>query len=194
MAKRVGINGFGRIGRNFFRAFLDKDPGIEIVAVNDLGRARRAGAPAALRLDARPVSDNEVEVADGEIYVDGNDFRVLAERDPAELPWRDIGVDVVVESTGFFTDRDRRLAAPHGRREARSSSRRPRTIPTSRSSSASTTTRTTRSGTTSSRTRPARRTRWRRWRRSCATLRDQARLHDHRPRLYDGAAVQDRLR
>jgi glyceraldehyde 3-phosphate dehydrogenase len=105
MAKRVGINGFGRIGRNFFRAYLDRDPGFEIVAVNDLA------APDVLahllhydsthgRLDA------EIEAGDGEITVDGNSLQVLAERDPAALPWRDLGVDVVVESTGLFTDRE----------------------------------------------------------------------------------------
>jgi len=105
MAKRVGINGFGRIGRNFYRAFLDKDPGFEIVAVNDL--AAPDVLAHLLRYDSTHGRlDNEVDVSDGEISVDGNAFRVLAERDPAALPWKDMEVDVVVESTGLFTNRE----------------------------------------------------------------------------------------
>jgi glyceraldehyde 3-phosphate dehydrogenase len=105
MAKRVGINGFGRIGRNFYRAFLDKDPGFEIVAVNDL--ASPDVLAHLLRYDSTHGRlDNQVEVSDGEISVDGNGFRVLAERDPSALPWKDMEVDVVVESTGLFTNRE----------------------------------------------------------------------------------------
>ena len=105
MAKRVGINGFGRIGRNFYRAFLDKDPGFEIVAVNDL--AAPDVLAHLLRYDSTHGRlDNEVDVSDGEISLDGNAFRVLAERDPAALPWKDMEVDVVVESTGLFTNRE----------------------------------------------------------------------------------------
>jgi len=105
MAKRVGINGFGRIGRNFYRAFLDKDPGFEIVAVNDL--AAPDVLAHLLRYDSTHGRlDNEVDVSDGEISVDGNAVRVLAERDPAALPWKDMEVDVVVESTGLFTNRE----------------------------------------------------------------------------------------
>ena len=105
MAKRVGINGFGRIGRNFYRAFLDKDPGFEIVAVNDL--AAPDVLAHLLRYDSTHGRlDNEVDVSDGEISVDGNAFRVLAERDPSALPWKDMEVDVVVESTGLFTNRE----------------------------------------------------------------------------------------
>ena len=105
MAKRVGINGFGRIGRNFYRAFLDKDPGFEIVAVNDL--AAPDVLAHLLRYDSTHGRlDNEVDVSEGEISVDGNAFRVLAERDPAALPWKDMEVDVVVESTGLFTNRE----------------------------------------------------------------------------------------
>jgi glyceraldehyde 3-phosphate dehydrogenase len=105
MAERVGINGFGRIGRNFYRAFLDKGPGFEIVAVNDL--AAPDVLAHLLRYDSThgPLHD-EVEVSDGDISVDGHTFRVLAERDPTALPWKDMDVDVVVESTGLFTDRD----------------------------------------------------------------------------------------
>ena len=105
MAKRVGINGFGRIGRNFFRAYLDRDPEFEIVAVNDL--AEPAVLAHLLHYDSThgPLQA-EIAVADGELTVDGQSLRVLAERDPAALPWRDLEVDVVVESTGLFTDRD----------------------------------------------------------------------------------------
>jgi glyceraldehyde 3-phosphate dehydrogenase (phosphorylating) len=105
MARRVGINGFGRIGRNFYRAFLDKDPGFEIVAVNDL--AAPDVLAHLLRYDSShgPL-DAEVEVSEGEISVDGKPLRVLAERDPSALPWKDMDVDVVVESTGLFTDRE----------------------------------------------------------------------------------------
>jgi len=105
MAKRVGINGFGRIGRNFFRAYLDRDPEFEIVAVNDL--AEPAVLAHLLHYDSThgPLQA-EIAVADGELTVDGKSLRVLAERDPAALPWRDLEVDVVVESTGLFTDRD----------------------------------------------------------------------------------------
>jgi glyceraldehyde 3-phosphate dehydrogenase len=105
MAKRVGINGFGRIGRNFYRAFLQKDPGFEIVAVNDLA------APDVLAHLLRYDSTHgrlhhEVTWTDGEISVDGKPFRVLAERDPTALPWKEMEVDVVVESTGLFTNRE----------------------------------------------------------------------------------------
>jgi glyceraldehyde 3-phosphate dehydrogenase len=105
MAKRVGINGFGRIGRNFFRAYLDRKPGFEIVAVNDLAEPEVLAH--LLRYDSThgPLAD-EVEVSDNEISVGGKSFRVLAERDPSALPWRDLGVDVVVESTGLFTNRE----------------------------------------------------------------------------------------
>jgi len=99
---KIGINGFGRIGRNFFRAALAKGSDLEIVAVNDLD------SPAALahllkydtvggRLDA------DVSVDGDTIVVNGKRIKVLAERDPAALPWRELGVDVVVESTGRFT-------------------------------------------------------------------------------------------
>jgi len=105
MAKKVGINGFGRIGRNFFRAYLDRDPGFEIVAVNDLAAPEVLSH--LLRYDSTHGRlDVEIESADGEISADGNSFRVLAEGDPAALPWKDMGVDVVVESTGLFTDRE----------------------------------------------------------------------------------------
>jgi|SRR5829696_1342784 len=105
MAQRVGINGFGRIGRNFYRAYLDKDPGFDIVAVNDLAAPDVLGH--LLRYDSTHGRlHEEVEISDGEISVGGKSFRVLAERDPSALPWKDMEVDVVVESTGLFTNRE----------------------------------------------------------------------------------------
>jgi glyceraldehyde 3-phosphate dehydrogenase len=109
MGVRVGINGFGRIGRNVFRAARDVDDGIEIVAVNDI---TDAGTLAHL-LDYDSVFGRypgSVAAGDGEIVVEGAPVKVFAERDPAKLPWRDLGVDVVIESTGLFTDRDKAAA------------------------------------------------------------------------------------
>src|SRR6266545_4771857 len=105
MAKKVGINGFGRIGRNFFRAYLDRKPGFEVVAVNDL--AAPDVLAHLLRYDSThgPLQ-GEVDTSENEISVDGSSFQVLAERDPSALPWKDMGVDVVVESTGLFTNRE----------------------------------------------------------------------------------------
>ena len=105
MATKVGINGFGRIGRNFYRAYLEKSPGFEVVAVNDL--ADPGVLAHLLKYDSTlGVLDSEVKAGDGEITVDGNSLAVLSERDPTALPWKDMGVDVVVESTGLFTDRE----------------------------------------------------------------------------------------
>src|SRR3954451_15981866 len=105
MAVRVGINGFGRIGRNVFRAAHESDADVEIVAVNDITDSRTLGH--LLKYDS--VFGNfkgEVSVGDDGLTVDGREVKVLAERDPSALPWGDIGVDVVIESTGFFTKRD----------------------------------------------------------------------------------------
>ena len=105
MATKVGINGFGRIGRNFYRAYLQKSPGFEIVAVNDLADASVLAH--VLKYDSsHGVLDGDVEASEGKISVDGKSFEVLSERDPTALPWADRGIDVVVESTGLFTDRD----------------------------------------------------------------------------------------
>ena len=105
MATKVGINGFGRIGRNFYRAYLEKNPDFEIVSVNDL--AEPGVLAHVLKYDStHGVLDAEIEHSDGEIKVDGNAFEVLSERDPTALAWADRGVDVVVESTGLFTDRE----------------------------------------------------------------------------------------
>jgi len=105
VATKVGINGFGRIGRNFFRAYLHRKPGFEIVAVNDL--ASPDVLAHMLKYDSsHGVLDGDIQHADDEISVDGRSFRVLAEREPENLPWEDMGVEVVVESTGLFTDRE----------------------------------------------------------------------------------------
>ena len=103
MTVRVGINGFGRIGRNFFRAARAAGADIEIVAVNDLTDTKTLAH--LLKYDSiLGRLDAEVTVSGDEIVVDGKGIKVLAERDPGALPWKDLGVDVVVESTGFFTD------------------------------------------------------------------------------------------
>jgi glyceraldehyde 3-phosphate dehydrogenase len=104
MAVRVGINGFGRIGRNVFRAAHESDADVEIVAVNDITDAGTLGH--LLKYDSvfGPFPGT-VEVGDGALTVDGREVKVLAERDPAALPWGDLGVDVVIESTGLFTKR-----------------------------------------------------------------------------------------
>jgi glyceraldehyde 3-phosphate dehydrogenase len=105
LAVRVGINGFGRIGRNFFRAKVAKGADVEVVAINDLGDAKTM----AHLLEYDSVLgrlEGGVEARDGAIVAAGEEFKVLAERDPANLPWADLGVDVVLESTGFFTKRD----------------------------------------------------------------------------------------
>jgi glyceraldehyde 3-phosphate dehydrogenase len=105
MATKVGINGFGRIGRNFYRAYVAKSPGFELVAVNDL--APPDVLAHMLKYDStHGVLDGEVSHSADEITVDGKSFKVLSERDPTALPWKDLGVDVVVESTGLFTDRE----------------------------------------------------------------------------------------
>jgi glyceraldehyde 3-phosphate dehydrogenase len=106
MAKtRVGINGFGRIGRNFFRAAKKRDASFEIVAFNDLGNAETMAH--LLRYDSNlgPLG-SEVELDGDTIRAAGSEMKVLAERDPAALPWGDLGVDIAIESTGFFTKRE----------------------------------------------------------------------------------------
>jgi glyceraldehyde 3-phosphate dehydrogenase len=105
MAKtRVGINGFGRIGRNFFRASLDRDTEFELVAFNDLGDV--ATMAHLLQYDSLlGPFPGVVAVEGGSLQVAGRELKGLAERDPAQLPWADLGVELVIESTGFFTDR-----------------------------------------------------------------------------------------
>src|SRR3954454_16169548 len=110
MPVRVGINGFGRIGRNIFRSALAKGADIEFVAVNDLTDPKTLAH--LLKYDSiLGPYPGTVEAADDGIVVDGKLLKVLAERDPGNLPWGDLGVDVVIESTGFFTKRE--SAAAH---------------------------------------------------------------------------------
>jgi len=106
MAKtRVGINGFGRIGRNFFRAALARGGDFDVVAFNDLGDVDTMAH--LLRHDSVLGSfDHDVSVKGSSLVVDGAELRGFAERDPGAIPWGDLGVDVVLESTGFFTKRD----------------------------------------------------------------------------------------
>ncbi|KYC58790.1 type I glyceraldehyde-3-phosphate dehydrogenase [Heyndrickxia coagulans] len=104
MAVKVGINGFGRIGRNVFRAALG-NPNVEIVAINDLTDAKMLAH--LLKYDSVHGNLEEEVTVDGDsIVVDGHKVKVLAEREPANLGWGDLGVDVVVESTGRFTNRE----------------------------------------------------------------------------------------
>jgi glyceraldehyde 3-phosphate dehydrogenase (phosphorylating) len=110
MTVRVGINGFGRIGRNFFRAAKQAGADIDFVAVNDLGSIDTMAH--LLKYDSvLGKLPDDVKVVDEGIYVAGDTIKVLQVRDPKELPWGELGVDLVVESTGLFTDRDQ--AAVH---------------------------------------------------------------------------------
>jgi glyceraldehyde 3-phosphate dehydrogenase len=110
MTVRVGINGFGRIGRNLFRAAKASGADLDFVAVNDLGDLTTMAH--LLKYDSvLGQLDADVKVSKGGISVDGDELLVLSERNPADLPWGDLGVDVVVESTGIFTSRDK--AATH---------------------------------------------------------------------------------
>ncbi len=107
---KVAINGFGRIGRNFFRAAKKSNAPVDIVAVNDLTDATTLAY--LLKNDSvHGRFGGQVEIVDGDLVVDGDRFKVFSERDPDNLPWGELDVDVVIESTGFFTKRD--LAAKH---------------------------------------------------------------------------------
>src|SRR5437588_2015002 len=110
MPVRVGINGFGRIGRNVFRAAYERGADIEWVAINDL--VDPATIAHLLKYDSNyGPFPGEVQATDTGLRIDGNEIRVLAERDPSALPWGELGADVVIESTGLFTDREN--AAKH---------------------------------------------------------------------------------
>ncbi len=103
MAIKVGINGFGRIGRNFFRTSLGNKE-IEIAAINDLTDAKTLAH--LLRYDSvHGIFDAKIEAKDSSIIVNGKESKILAVKDPAVLPWKDMGVDIVIESTGHFTDK-----------------------------------------------------------------------------------------
>ncbi len=106
---RIGINGFGRIGRNFTKALLERHPGIEIAAVNDLTSAVECGH--LFKYDSNyGTFEGDVSCEGDSIVINGRKIKVLAERDPGKLPWKDLGVDVVIESTGLFTDADKARA------------------------------------------------------------------------------------
>ena len=105
MATRVGINGFGRIGRNFFRAQLERGGDIEIVAANDLGEPKTMAHRLKYDSNLGPFG-GDVEISEGVIRAGGEEMRWFSERDPGAIPWGDLGVDVVLESTGFFTKRE----------------------------------------------------------------------------------------
>jgi glyceraldehyde 3-phosphate dehydrogenase len=106
---RIGINGFGRIGRNFAKALIERHPGIQIVAVNDLTSAAECAHLFKYDSNYGPY-DGDVSVSGDTIAVGSQHIKVLAERDPAKLPWKDLGVDVVIESTGLFTDAEKARA------------------------------------------------------------------------------------
>jgi len=110
MATRVGINGFGRIGRLVMKAMLERGGGeVEVVAVNDLTDAKTNAH--LFKYDSNYGKyPGTVEAVDGAIKVDGRDIKVIAERDPARIPWGDMGVDIVIESTGLFTDAEKASA------------------------------------------------------------------------------------
>ena len=110
MPIKIGINGFGRIGRNFYRAIAKQSAEMEILAVNDLGDTETMAH--LLKYDSVHGNlENEINAADNGIMIDGELLQVLSERNPQDLPWGDLGVDVVIESTGIFTDREK--AAMH---------------------------------------------------------------------------------
>src|SRR5579859_4159498 len=103
MTIRVGVNGFGRIGRNIYRAAHALNPDVEIVAVNDLGDAKTFAH--LLKHDTALGTFGPAVSANGDsIKVDGRTVKFLSQKDPAALPWKELGVDIVVESTGLFTD------------------------------------------------------------------------------------------
>ena len=109
MAVRVGINGFGRIGRQSLKALIERAPGVEVVAVNDLVDAEM-NALLFKHDSTYGAYDGSVEAGDSSIIIDGRVIRILAEKDPAALPWGDLGVDIVLESTGIFTDAEKAKA------------------------------------------------------------------------------------
>src|SRR5919204_1302465 len=110
MTIKVGINGFGRIGRNFYRAAKAQGADFEFVAANDLLEPKAAAH--LLKYDSvLGRFPGDVEATDQGLLVDGTELRITSERDPASLPWKELGAQVVVESTGLFTDRDK--AAKH---------------------------------------------------------------------------------
>ena len=106
MTTRVGINGFGRIGRQSLKAMIERAPDVEVVAVNDLVDAEMNAL--LFKYDSTYGRyDGEVKAGDRSIIIDGREIKILAEKDPANLPWKDLGVDIVLESTGIFTSAEK---------------------------------------------------------------------------------------
>ncbi|MEO8972820.1 MAG: glyceraldehyde 3-phosphate dehydrogenase NAD-binding domain-containing protein, partial [Ktedonobacteraceae bacterium] len=114
MATRIGINGFGRIGRQSMKAILERHKGeLEVVAINDLMDTKTNAHM--LKYDSTYGRfPGEVEVTEDTFIVNGQSIKVFAERDPANIPWGDLGVELVIESTGFFTDADKAAAHLRG--------------------------------------------------------------------------------
>ena len=109
MTTRVGINGFGRIGRQSLKAMIERAPDVEVVAVNDLVDAEMNAL--LFKYDSTYGRfDGDVKAGDKSIIIDGREIKILAEKDPANLPWGDLGVDIVLESTGIFTSADKARA------------------------------------------------------------------------------------
>ena len=105
MSVKVGINGFGRIGRNAFKAYIEKNPDFEVVAINDITSPETLAH--LLKYDSCfGRFDGTVEAKEGAIVVNGKEIKIIAERDPAQLPWKEMGVEVVLESTGLFTKKE----------------------------------------------------------------------------------------
>src|SRR5437660_4240312 len=105
MAVKVGINGFGRIGRLVFRSMMQRPNEFDVMAVNDLADPKHLAI--LLKYDSvHGPFEGTVEAGEGKLIVKGKEISVLKEREPAKLPWKQLGVEVVVESTGFFTDRE----------------------------------------------------------------------------------------
>ena len=150
MSTRVGINGFGRIGRQSLKALIERAPDVEVVAVNDLVDTS-LNALLFKRDSTYGSFPGSVDYTDDALIIDGHEVKVLKERDPANLPWGDFGVDIVLESTGIFTSAEKaRAHIDAGARKV--IIRLPPRARTSRSSSASTRATTTRRPTTSSAT------------------------------------------
>ena len=106
MTLKVGINGFGRIGRNFLRAAKQAGADIDIVGVNDLTSNETLAH--LLKYDSvHGRFDGTVEVSDNGLVIDGDEMRVFSERNPGDLPWKDLGAEIVIESTGLFTAREK---------------------------------------------------------------------------------------
>src|SRR5579871_3375341 len=116
MAIRVGINGFGRIGRQTLKALLERHPDIEVVAINDITDTKTNAH--LLKYDSTYGRfPGEVEAASDSLIVNGHPIHVIAQKDPALIPWSDLGVDLVIESTGHFTEAEK--AAAHLRAGAK---------------------------------------------------------------------------